>query len=442
MEGDVISLQDIFVFDFRAGLDEFGRYRGTLQPTGLRPQFLDRLAEIGVERAAETFRRIVSPFAATGTDPMAPTTPRPDRPAPGRRAGWAVCMSATRRCDGSSCLTWVPYVARYGRAVPVRGCGRAVLALAWPRIRRRTAGSSRSSTSDPAGRRRRRGAAAGGEAVVSTGGRSPGPRWRPALGGRLGRPGGADRAAPRAGRHADCARTSGCWSGHGITVGAGCPAHHRRWLVGRPGRPDRRLAAHHGSTSPCGSTGGRGVRRAAARRAAAGDRLAAVGLLAAAGARRAGARVARPGRRPSSVGRWPSTGSARTSPTRWSGVAQRTQQRGPRLGGHGGPDPARGRRQPGRGAADHGGHDARAGPAAPACARAVGRGPAVGVGPDRACRSLLAVFMFIYRRRRTCVRSSPTRSASRCCVGGSVLSGRRHLLDDPRDQGGGLTWIC
>jgi pilus assembly protein CpaF len=27
MEGDVITLQDIFVFDFRAGVDEFGRYR-------------------------------------------------------------------------------------------------------------------------------------------------------------------------------------------------------------------------------------------------------------------------------------------------------------------------------------------------------------------------------------------------------------------------------
>jgi pilus assembly protein CpaF len=55
MEGDVITLQDIFVFDFKAGLDEFGRYRGTLQPTGIRPQFLDRLAEIGVDVPIDTF---------------------------------------------------------------------------------------------------------------------------------------------------------------------------------------------------------------------------------------------------------------------------------------------------------------------------------------------------------------------------------------------------
>ncbi len=55
MEGDVITLQDIFLFDFRAGLDEYGRYRGALQPTGLRPQFLDRLAEMGVSVPADTF---------------------------------------------------------------------------------------------------------------------------------------------------------------------------------------------------------------------------------------------------------------------------------------------------------------------------------------------------------------------------------------------------
>jgi pilus assembly protein CpaF len=61
MEGDAITLQDIFVFDFRAGVDEFGRYRGTLQPTGQRPQFLDRLAEIGVTVPADTFLPHVDP---------------------------------------------------------------------------------------------------------------------------------------------------------------------------------------------------------------------------------------------------------------------------------------------------------------------------------------------------------------------------------------------
>lgn len=56
LDGDVITLQDLFVFDFKAGVDEFGRYRGTLQPTGLRPRFLDRLAEIGVEVPVGTFQ--------------------------------------------------------------------------------------------------------------------------------------------------------------------------------------------------------------------------------------------------------------------------------------------------------------------------------------------------------------------------------------------------
>jgi pilus assembly protein CpaF len=48
MEGEIITLQDIFQFDFRAGLDEHGAYRGELRSTGLRPQFLEALADRGV----------------------------------------------------------------------------------------------------------------------------------------------------------------------------------------------------------------------------------------------------------------------------------------------------------------------------------------------------------------------------------------------------------
>jgi pilus assembly protein CpaF len=47
MEGDVITLQDLYLFDFAAGLDGQGRYRGTLQSTGLRPQFATALADRG-----------------------------------------------------------------------------------------------------------------------------------------------------------------------------------------------------------------------------------------------------------------------------------------------------------------------------------------------------------------------------------------------------------
>jgi pilus assembly protein CpaF len=48
MEGEVITLQDIFVFDFSAGVDEDGRFRGRLKSTGLRPKFLDKLIERGI----------------------------------------------------------------------------------------------------------------------------------------------------------------------------------------------------------------------------------------------------------------------------------------------------------------------------------------------------------------------------------------------------------
>jgi len=48
MEGDIITLQDLFVFDFHAGVDERGRYRGTLRSTGIRPRFLDTLADRGI----------------------------------------------------------------------------------------------------------------------------------------------------------------------------------------------------------------------------------------------------------------------------------------------------------------------------------------------------------------------------------------------------------
>jgi pilus assembly protein CpaF len=55
MEGEVITLQDIFLFDFRAGVDENGRYLGTLRSTGLRPKFGQTLADRGVRLPATLF---------------------------------------------------------------------------------------------------------------------------------------------------------------------------------------------------------------------------------------------------------------------------------------------------------------------------------------------------------------------------------------------------
>src|SRR5579859_2130176 len=55
MEGEVITLLDLFAFDFRAGVDEDGRFRGSLHPTGLRPRLIDTLADRGVMLPSSVF---------------------------------------------------------------------------------------------------------------------------------------------------------------------------------------------------------------------------------------------------------------------------------------------------------------------------------------------------------------------------------------------------
>src|SRR3954471_6276522 len=56
MEGDVITLQDLFLFDYGMGIDEHGRYRGHLKSTGIRPRFADKLADYGVRLGPELFQ--------------------------------------------------------------------------------------------------------------------------------------------------------------------------------------------------------------------------------------------------------------------------------------------------------------------------------------------------------------------------------------------------
>ena len=55
MEGDVVTIQDLFLFDYQAGLDEDGRFLGDLKPTGLRPHFIERLEDVGIRLPAEMF---------------------------------------------------------------------------------------------------------------------------------------------------------------------------------------------------------------------------------------------------------------------------------------------------------------------------------------------------------------------------------------------------
>jgi len=54
MEGDMIALQDIFVFE-RTGVDESGKVRGVFHSTGLPPHFAERLATAGCRLSPALF---------------------------------------------------------------------------------------------------------------------------------------------------------------------------------------------------------------------------------------------------------------------------------------------------------------------------------------------------------------------------------------------------
>jgi pilus assembly protein CpaF len=64
MEGDVITLQDLFMYDFGMGVDESGRFRGHIKSTGLRPNFINRLIDQGIVLEPEIFEP--EPFATRG----------------------------------------------------------------------------------------------------------------------------------------------------------------------------------------------------------------------------------------------------------------------------------------------------------------------------------------------------------------------------------------
>jgi Flp pilus assembly CpaF family ATPase len=55
MEGDIVTLQDAFVFDYSAGVDASGRFMGKPVPTGVRPRFTDRFAELGIRISPNVF---------------------------------------------------------------------------------------------------------------------------------------------------------------------------------------------------------------------------------------------------------------------------------------------------------------------------------------------------------------------------------------------------
>jgi pilus assembly protein CpaF len=57
MEGDIITMQDIFVFE-KTGVGQDGRVRGQFRATGIRPKCADRLAAAGQPVTAEMFEHL------------------------------------------------------------------------------------------------------------------------------------------------------------------------------------------------------------------------------------------------------------------------------------------------------------------------------------------------------------------------------------------------
>jgi pilus assembly protein CpaF len=54
MEGDIITLQDIFIFE-KTGIDENGKVMGRFRATGIRPQFTEKLILAGIDVPYEYF---------------------------------------------------------------------------------------------------------------------------------------------------------------------------------------------------------------------------------------------------------------------------------------------------------------------------------------------------------------------------------------------------
>jgi pilus assembly protein CpaF len=54
MEGDVVTMQEIFTFE-RRGLTEQGKVKGAFKATGIRPKFTDKLAAAGVRLPPSLF---------------------------------------------------------------------------------------------------------------------------------------------------------------------------------------------------------------------------------------------------------------------------------------------------------------------------------------------------------------------------------------------------
>ncbi len=66
MEGDVITMSDIYTFDHRAGFDADGKVLGRIEPTGIRPKFTDRLKEAGIALPTELYGGLTQALPTPG----------------------------------------------------------------------------------------------------------------------------------------------------------------------------------------------------------------------------------------------------------------------------------------------------------------------------------------------------------------------------------------
>jgi pilus assembly protein CpaF len=55
LEGDLITLQEIFRWEYQRGVDESGHVRGRIAPTGIRPIFADELTAVGIDLPSDVF---------------------------------------------------------------------------------------------------------------------------------------------------------------------------------------------------------------------------------------------------------------------------------------------------------------------------------------------------------------------------------------------------
>ena len=55
MEGETVTLQDAFLFDYSAGVDATGKFLGKPVPTGVRPRFTDKFDDLGITLSPRVF---------------------------------------------------------------------------------------------------------------------------------------------------------------------------------------------------------------------------------------------------------------------------------------------------------------------------------------------------------------------------------------------------